>query len=58
VDDGVGQVSQFQTAGRYGLCGMRERAQALGGSFQLTQREPTGVAMRVQFPLTPGPGHV
>jgi signal transduction histidine kinase len=32
---------------------MRERAQALGGSFDLDQIEPAGVRVRVSLPMTP-----
>ena len=52
VDDGVGRVAQFQGGGHFGLSGMRERAQALGGSFELTQVEPSGVRIQVELPLT------
>ena len=51
-DDGIGRVTQFQTEGHYGLSGMRERAQALGGSFVLQQVEPGGVRIKVSLPLT------
>lgn len=52
VDNGKGRLKQFQTTGRYGVLGMRERAQALGGSFDLDQIEPAGVQVRVSLPLT------
>lgn len=52
VDNGKGRLKQFQTPGRYGVLGMRERAQALGGSFELDQIEPAGVQVRVSLPLT------
>ena len=48
-DDGTGQLAQFQSAGHYGLLGMRERAQALGGQFELEQVEPAGVRVRVNW---------
>ncbi len=54
ADDGVGRLShmaQWQAVGRYGVSGMRERAQALGGSFDLEQREPAGVRVRVSLPM-------
>jgi two-component system sensor histidine kinase UhpB len=51
VDDGVGRVGQWQTAGRYGVLGMRERAQALGGTCDLDQMVPAGVRVRVSLPL-------
>lgn len=50
-DNGGGQIEQFQTHGHYGLSGMRERVQALEGSFQLRQLEPAGVGILVNFPL-------
>ena len=50
-DDGVGHVDQFHAPGHFGVLGMRERAQALGGSFNLEQIEPTGARVCVSFPL-------
>ena len=51
IDNGVGQVDQFHTPGHFGVLGMRERAQALGGNFNLEQIEPSGVRVRVVLPL-------
>jgi len=51
VDNGRGRVAQFQTIGHFGLSGMRERAQALGGVFELTQVEPSGVRILARLPL-------
>lgn len=51
VDNGSGQVAQFQSSGHFGLSGMRERIHALGGSFALAQMAPTGVSIRVSLPL-------
>jgi two-component system sensor histidine kinase UhpB len=50
-DNGGGQISQFQTNGHYGLSGMRERVEALDGSFQLMQLEPAGVGILVSLPF-------
>ena len=55
VDDGVGQVTLFPHAGHFGVSGMRERAQTLGGSFQLTQVNPTGVRIQVNLPISRKP---
>lgn len=52
ADNGVGQLAQLQAPGGYGVLGMRERAQALGGSFELAQMEPAGVRLRVSLPTT------
>jgi two-component system, NarL family, sensor histidine kinase UhpB len=51
TDDGIGHVDQFHAPGHFGVMGMRERAQALGGSFDLDQMEPAGVRIRVHIPL-------
>ena len=51
ADNGSGRLAQFQATGRYGVLGMRERAQALGGSFELEQIEPAGVRVRARLPL-------
>lgn len=52
ADNGTGRLGQFPASGRYGVLGMRERAQALGGSFDLDQIEPTGVRVRASLPIT------
>jgi len=51
TDDGVGHIDQFHSHGHFGVLGMCERAQALGGRFDLEQLEPSGVRIRVNFPL-------
>ena len=49
-DNGSGRVALFQSSGHYGVMGMRERAQALDGQFELEQVEPAGVRVRVSLP--------
>lgn len=51
MDDGVGRVLHFETQGHFGLSGMRERAEALGGSLQWLQKAPTGVVIRAALPI-------
>ena len=51
TDNGSGRVDHFQTHGHFGLLGMRERAQALHGSFDVDQMAPLGVRVRVTLPL-------
>jgi two-component system, NarL family, sensor histidine kinase UhpB len=51
-DNGVGQVDQFRRKGHFGLTGMRERVQMLGGTFQLLQRESGGVEILVDLPIS------
>lgn len=52
VDNGTGRLEQFPASGRFGVLGMRERAQALGGNFDLDQIEPAGVRVGVSLPIT------
>lgn len=51
ADNGQGQVAQFEVRGHFGVPGMRERAQALGGSFTIEQVEPSGVRVCVRLPV-------
>jgi two-component system sensor histidine kinase UhpB len=51
-DNGCGRVSQFPSRGHFGLSGMRERVQALGGSYHLLQREPAGIEIQVRLPFS------
>ncbi len=51
-DNGAGRLEQFVAPGHYGVMGMRERAEALGGQFELEQVAPTGVRVRVSLPRT------
>ncbi len=52
IDDGKGTVEQvMDREGHFGLRGMRERAQALGGSFEVKQSPLQGVSIYVRLPL-------
>jgi two-component system, NarL family, sensor histidine kinase UhpB len=51
VDNGRGQLKDLNSPDHFGVTGMRERAQALGGSFELKQVEPSGVHIRVRLPV-------
>jgi two-component system, NarL family, sensor histidine kinase UhpB len=51
IDNGLGRLEQLHAPGHYGMLGMRERAQALGGSFDLEQVAPAGVRIRVKLPV-------
>jgi len=50
-DDGIGLPRDWQQAGHYGLRGIAERAQALGGVTQIGRREPRGTVVDVRLPL-------
>lgn len=51
VDDGIGLSPDWQQAGHYGLRGIVERAQALGGTAQIGRRELRGTSIDVKLPL-------
>lgn len=47
------RVAEAQADGHLGLLGMRERAELLGGSFQLEATPGKGTTIRVSVPVTP-----
>jgi two-component system sensor histidine kinase UhpB len=49
-DNGQGFDAQLISQG-FGLAGMRERVEGLGGSFQLTTNLDTGVLIEVSLPI-------
>ncbi len=52
IDDGRGSADEvMDKEGHYGVRGMRERAQALGGSFEVRQSPQQGVSIFVRLPL-------
>lgn len=51
VDDGIASGVPVGGSGGYGLVGMRERTELLGGSFSAGRREPTGWAVRAELPI-------
>lgn len=59
LDDGGGRRdhSADQPSSGHGLPGMRERAAALGGSFEYGRREPTGFFIRADLPAAPDGDH-
>lgn len=51
LDDGVGLASRSAApADRFGIVGMQERAVLLGGTFELRDRDPSGLEVRVSVP--------
>ena len=51
-DDGRGfEPDQINTESRFGLVGMRERTELVGGEFQITSRHNMGTIIRVTVPL-------
>ena len=51
ADDGLGFDAGALPAGRYGMKSMRERAEAVGGEFEVRAAPGEGAAVRVSVPL-------
>lgn len=51
ADDGIASGVPVGGSGGYGLVGMRERAELLGGTFSAGRREPTGWTVRAELPI-------
>jgi two-component system sensor histidine kinase UhpB len=54
-DNGSGLPVDWRQPGHYGVLGMRERAVALGGSFELQKPDGGGVCVSVRIPLQSEP---
>ena len=50
-DDGRGLHQDWELTGHFGVIGMRERAQSLGGTFTMEPIGAGGVRMRATLPL-------
>jgi two-component system, NarL family, sensor histidine kinase UhpB len=50
-DDGLGLPPDWRRAGHFGLRGLTERIERLGGSFSIGNRTPHGVAVHAELPL-------
>ena len=51
ADNGTADPTALERAGHYGVRGMRERAEALGGSIDFTGAADGGLEVRVRLPL-------
>jgi two-component system, NarL family, sensor histidine kinase UhpB len=54
-DDGVGLPEQWSLPGRFGLRGLRERVERLGGALGVRNVEPHGVRLTAEIPLGVSP---
>jgi two-component system sensor histidine kinase UhpB len=52
ADDGVGMPAIEAPPGHFGLRGLAERIARLGGNFNVNRREPHGVCLVAEIPLT------
>jgi two-component system sensor histidine kinase UhpB len=50
-DDGVGLSENWARPGHFGLRGLTERVQRLGGTLQVGNCEPRGACLRAEIPL-------
>jgi two-component system, NarL family, sensor histidine kinase UhpB len=53
TDDGVGLDPDWSRPGHFGLRGLAERVERLGGAFRVRNREPHGVSLSAEIPLIP-----
>jgi two-component system sensor histidine kinase UhpB len=51
TDDGVGLPEEWSRPGHFGLRGLTERVEHLGGVFRIGNHEPRGVRLDAQIPL-------
>jgi len=56
-DNGIGAAPDWADSGQYGVIGMRERAQGLGGAFSFESLQPSGVRVAAVLPLGHNPSH-
>jgi PAS domain S-box-containing protein len=57
IDNGVGITeSQISNPKSYGIIGMRERAQFLNGTFNISKNKKTGTTVEVTIPIKKGAG--
>jgi signal transduction histidine kinase len=52
ADDGIGMPATEVPPGHFGLRGLAERIARLGGVFNVSRREPHGVCLIAEIPLT------
>ena len=56
-DNGKGPTPNWADSGQFGVIGMRERAQGLGGSFSFSSLEPSGARVLAILPLSHNQAH-
>jgi signal transduction histidine kinase len=54
ADDGVGLPQQWSRPGHFGLRGLKERVEHLGGTLEVRNRDPHGVLLTAHIPLLEG----
>ena len=56
-DNGIGPADNWHASGHFGVIGMRERAQGLGGSLQFEALTPSGVRVHAILPVKHNTNH-
>lgn len=51
VDDGIGLSEEWARPGRFGLRGLTDRVEHLGGTLTVGNHEPRGVRLAAEIPL-------
>ena len=51
ADDGIGLAADWSRPGHFGLRGLAERVERLGGALRVHNREPHGVSLSADIPL-------
>jgi two-component system sensor histidine kinase UhpB len=54
IDDGVGLPANWSRPGHFGLRGLTERVEHLGGTLSVRNQEPHGVCLTAEIPLVGG----
>jgi two-component system, NarL family, sensor histidine kinase UhpB len=54
ADDGGGLPADWRRPGHFGLRGLAERVENVAGTFDVANREPSGVLLRAEIPLRGG----
>jgi signal transduction histidine kinase len=57
-DNGIGPASDWQESGHFGVIGMHERAQGLGGQLQFEPLTPSGLRVVAVLPFKENTQHV
>ncbi len=52
TDDGIGMPKDWSRPGHFGLRGLTERVEHLGGIFKIGNHEPRGASLNAEIPLT------
>lgn len=50
-DDGIGLPDDWHRPGHFGLRGLAQRVETLGGIFEVARRDPRGTVLRARIPL-------